>query len=532
MKKQKKNCRSKELHIKSTGKRVIAIVLTLALVAGIFLEVPGLEALAAEGDTVVTVKYLADPDNSEVETEVSGSDSSLETAFGDAGLIADNYGYVTEITVKAGKIDENDWNWLMDSGTIPQKFPKLQHFTVVEGVPVTDGPSKAFQNGTNLVSVSIAEITSISERFFSNCTSLVTVNCPKIKDLQVGGNFENTTSLKSIELPELNPDLYSPNAVFTMSGLEEIAIPKCEKIFFAMFMSCENLKTADFPVAKEIDGMAFSGCSALKSVSLPKVDEIGASAFSEFSAYTMDSLKSIELPATPPTVGANAFQGCPKDRTLYFIDENGNSLTGEALEQARSNYQNDVGWSKDETTNTYTWYGWNINYPVTISVKKDGVPLSGRTIKLVNDSDSSKEVLASEFESVPCGNYSIYDNGTDTGVVIPVNGSVKDFTVDYYTVSFHDGTDYYQDGTDWGPQVAVKNQTIAAPSTKPTKEGYTFEKWVTTPDGEEEFDFSSGITGTTTIYAKWKKNDGTGTEGGNNGNTSTGTEGGDGCTHS
>ncbi len=37
----------------------------------------------------------------------------------------------------------------------------------------------------------------------------------------------------------------------------------------------------------------------------------------------------------------------------------------------------------------------------------------------------------------------------------------------------------------------------------PTRDGFTFEGWFTTKDGNTEFDFSAAITGNTTAYAKW-----------------------------
>ena len=43
---------------------------------------------------------------------------------------------------------------------------------------------------------------------------------------------------------------------------------------------------------------------------------------------------------------------------------------------------------------------------------------------------------------------------------------------------------------------------VAKPA-DPTRDGFTFEGWFTTTDGNTEFDFSAAITGNTTAYAKW-----------------------------
>ncbi len=47
-------------------------------------------------------------------------------------------------------------------------------------------------------------------------------------------------------------------------------------------------------------------------------------------------------------------------------------------------------------------------------------------------------------------------------------------------------------------------ERVARPTPDPTKEGYDFVNWITTPEGNTPFDFNAPIQTSTTIYAKWR----------------------------
>lgn len=55
--------------------------------------------------------------------------------------------------------------------------------------------------------------------------------------------------------------------------------------------------------------------------------------------------------------------------------------------------------------------------------------------------------------------------------------------------------------------IKVKGSTAIPKPVAPTKEGYTFDKWVTADGGSTAFNFSNGISENTTIYAKWTQKD-------------------------
>ncbi|UNT96633.1 InlB B-repeat-containing protein [Allobaculum mucilyticum] len=70
--------------------------------------------------------------------------------------------------------------------------------------------------------------------------------------------------------------------------------------------------------------------------------------------------------------------------------------------------------------------------------------------------------------------------------------------VELVTVTFNT-----QDGSTIELVTVEKNTVVARPAENPTKAGFTFKGWYTTADGDEEFDFDTPITQSTTIYAQW-----------------------------
>ena len=69
----------------------------------------------------------------------------------------------------------------------------------------------------------------------------------------------------------------------------------------------------------------------------------------------------------------------------------------------------------------------------------------------------------------------------------------------YYTVT------YYVDGAVYATRsVRSGKTTVAVPA--PDKEGYTFKRWATEPDGDTEFDFTKPITAPRSLYAVYEIN--------------------------
>lgn len=96
--------------------------------------------------------------------------------------------------------------------------------------------------------------------------------------------------------------------------LEKITMMQAKSIGIGTFANSKALKTVDFNSLESIGNLAFLNCESLESISLDKVVSIGEGAFQNCT-----SLKYISLGNNPPTVGANAFLGCPEDRKLLYF---------------------------------------------------------------------------------------------------------------------------------------------------------------------------------------------------------------------
>ncbi len=140
-------------------------------------------------------------------------------------------------------------------------------------------------------------------------------------------------------------------------------------------------------------------------------------------------------------------------------------------------------------------------YPVTITAYKDGVEWTGAPSGYRLTSDDGKTFLPSL--AAPDGTYKIYIGDIDTGVEVTVTGAEVTARVDYYTVTFYDGT---TELTAPAQQIVLKGAAASVPTDNPTKTGYTFSKWVTADGGSTAYDFKKAVTGKTLLYAKWTPN--------------------------
>lgn len=142
--------------------------------------------------------------------------------------------------------------------------------------------------------------------------------------------------------------------------------------------------------------------------------------------------------------------------------------------------------------------------PVNITTCKDGDVWTGEGAPSATDykltSDGGSTFLPGL--AVPDGTYKIYIGETiDTGVEVTVAGAETSAKVDYYTVTFYDGT---TELTAPAQQIVLKGAAASMPTDNPTKTGYTFSKWVTADGGSTGYDFANEtVTGKTSVYAKW-----------------------------
>lgn len=240
---------------------------------------------------------------------------------------------------------------------------------------------------------------------------------------------------------------------------KEIKIPdSVETIGNAAFRYCQNLERIALPSALQtLSNVTFYGCTALSEVTFPaSLETIQVGAF----GYCRN-LSEVELPASLKTIQSYVFGGCSDLKTVSYDGslEQWNHITA----------NNDVlGYSCPSlVTDDYT--------AQFILVENDLPDHFPKTVTITKYTGTeSTVILPSTISSWPVtkiGEAAFQDNTTITSVTIPAS------------------------------------VTEIGKLTAPTVEGYTFDGWYVDAAHTTEFDFSTPITGDTTIYAKWTAND-------------------------
>ena len=197
-----------------------------------------------------------------------------------------------------------------------------------DGIPVTSIGYQAFQNCTDLKSVTIPDsVTSIGNSAFYGCSGLTSI---------ILGN--GVTSISSsaflkvgeIMVSENNPNYLSVDGnLYTKDGktLIHYAYTKTEKSFMipdsvtsisdSAFYGCSSLTSIIIPNSvTSIGGSAFYGCSGLTSIIVPDgITSVGDYTFSGCSGLT-----SMTIPNGMTSIGNYAFLGCSGLTSIMIPD--------------------------------------------------------------------------------------------------------------------------------------------------------------------------------------------------------------------
>ena len=142
----------------------------------------------------------------------------------------------------------------------------------------------------------------------------------------------------------------------------------------------------------------------------------------------------------------------------------------------------------------------------------------------------------------PDGTRATSDEWNPQGIVFPAKGlytvtQIVSNTVGTYTSQLKVeilGTPEITFVTDGGTHIPVQvvklGQRVTVPET-PVKEGYDFGGWFTDSACTERYDFNNGVTGHTTLYAKWTPASGSGDAGGDSGKGEGNEDGSDDSEH-
>ena len=385
---------------------------------------------------------------------------------------------------------------------------------------------------TNVSSVFIpATVTSIGNGAFSYCRFLATVT------------FAEGSQLKSIGASAFFGSEYE-HPIFT-----EIKIPdSVETIGSRAFYGCRNLKKITLPSAlKTLSLNTFTYCTSLSDVYLPaSLTDIGSNIF--FQCYNLTNIHYAGSLAqwSQINVDKGFLSVCSAnlittDYTVYFNDESPdffNFIKKVTITQYKG--------TENTTAIPETIGGW----PVTKieenafnnNTNLETVNFSGSKTQWDNitgkDALSNIRLVCGKLEATFTADgttfapaQTIDRGGKFTEPAAPskenhtfagwYNGDEKfDFDADTtndpnvlelvakwekskYTVKFVSDHGSFADQTiEHGKLIETDKLTI------PEVEGYTFDGWYTTNDTHStKFDFSTPITGDTTVYAKWTAND-------------------------
>ncbi|MCD8285719.1 MAG: InlB B-repeat-containing protein [Clostridia bacterium] len=126
---------------------------------------------------------------------------------------------------------------------------------------------------------------------------------------------------------------------------------------------------------------------------------------------------------------------------------------------------------------------------------------------------TSAATTAFDFDTAITADTTIYAGWTAAAADNPSSGNTpsdNNTPAVTYTVTFNMGSiDAEITGTP-DPQTVESGKTASQP-VSPSADGYIFNGWYTTADGDTAFSFDTPVTGNTTIYAHWTKKATTGT---------------------
>ena len=387
--------------------------------------------------------------------------------------------------------------------------------STISSWPVTKIGEDAFQDNTTITSVTIpASVTEIGSNAFAGCTNLTSVNYagdwsnltiqsgnPAVQDAANEQLFDfaftpdNTAVIvryKGTAADVTIPSRYKGKPVTTIghaaffnSAVTSVTIPdSVTSISDEAFINCPKLTNISIPNSVTYIGFsAFSSCTSLKSITLPSsLSFISGALFLGCSQLT-----TIHIPVSVTSIGSYAFDDCPSSMTVTY---SGSKKQWDAITKGSYNgvLENDLVCNTLEAT--FTADGTTFAPAQTID----------RGEKFEEPAEPSKENHT--FAGWYNGDEK-FDFDADTTKAPNVLNLVAKWDINKYTVKFVSNHGSFADQTiEHGKLIETDKLTI------PEVEGYTFDGWYTTNDTHStKFDFSTPITGDTTVYAKWTAND-------------------------
>ena len=275
------------------------------------------------------------------------------------------------------------------------------------------------------------------------------------------------------------------NTAFQNSAVTSVTIPdSVTAIYSGAFANCSQLTNISIPNSVTYIGFsAFEHCTSLKSITLPS----SLSSISEALFFGCSQLTTIHIPVSVTSIGNNAFADCPSLMTVTYPG-------------SKTQWDDDItkGSNSDVLENNLICNKLEATFD-----PDNGESISTQTIdrggKFTEPAPPSKENHT--FAGWYNGDKK-FDFDADTTNAPNVLELVAKWEKSKYTVKFVSDHGSFADQTiEHGKPIDTDKLTI------PEVEGYTFDGWYADAAYNTEFDFSTPITGDTTVYAKWTAND-------------------------
>lgn len=409
--------------------------------------------------------------------------------------------------------------------TLPQKQLPLPKYTGTESTvilpstinswPVTKIGEDALKDNTTITSVTIPDsVTEIGSNAFADCTNLTSVHYagdwsnltiqsgnPAVQDAAneqlfdfkftldntavIVTNYKCKGTAADVTIPSCykgKPVTTIGHAAFFNSAVTSVTIPdSVTSISDDAFVNCPQLTNISIPNSvTHIGFSAFHSCRSLKSITLPS----SLSTISEALFLGCSQLTTIHIPVSVTSIENDAFAGCPSSMTVTYPGSK--TQWDHDITKGSNNdvLENHLICAKLEAT--FTADGTTFAQPQTID----------RGGKFTEPAKPPKENHT--FAGWYNGDKP-FDFDADTTNAHNVLNLVAKWDINKYTVKFVSNHGSFADQTiEHGKLIETDKLTI------PEVEGYTFDGWYTTNDTHStKFDFSTPITGDTTVYAKW-----------------------------
>ena len=269
------------------------------------------------------------------------------TAASGGSLVAEGTAVTDDMTLYAHwELKPNTWLYDVVDGkaTITSYSSPIGDIVIpseIDGYPVTEIGTNAFENCAGLTSVTIPDsVTRINANAFDGCSMLTNVvmgggvkriekyafaRCAALESVAIPEGvtyidkfaFAYDTKLERVDLPDSVTNI-GEAAFRQCKALTEVALPaNLPRVRQWAFSDCVSLTNVAMNAGvASIESEAFSGCRALASITIPdSVQAIDGKAF-----YNCSMLTNVVMGAGVKSIGQGAFEYCAALKEIHISD--------------------------------------------------------------------------------------------------------------------------------------------------------------------------------------------------------------------